>query len=102
MDDDKKGVEKGAFVGLQDEIRLGEVFLPLLHDQKDLMKRQNVMYHDLSPLSEGLEVMCHDSSGLWQGDDALSEARPLPPKNNHALRHRRILTYCLTSKSFTR
>ena len=66
----------------QDEIRLSEVFLPLLHDQKDLSKRQNVMYHDLSPLSEGVEVMCHDSAGLWQGDGAFSAIRLLPPESN--------------------
>jgi hypothetical protein len=98
IDDDKKDLEKGTFVVFQDEIRLSEGFLLLLHDQKDLRKRQNVMYHDLPPLSEGVEVMCHDSVGLWQGDDALSEARPLPPKTNHTLRHRRIYNYCLTSK----
>ena len=98
MDDDKKDMEKGAFVVFQDEIRLSEGFLPLLHDQKDLRKRQNVMYHDLPPLSEGVEVMCHDFAGLCQGDDYLSETWTLSPKNNHALRHRRIYNYCLTSK----
>jgi len=100
MDDDAKDVEKGFLVEFQDVIRLGEVFLLLLHDPKDLRNRQNVMYQDLSPLSEGLEVMCHDFTGLWQGDDFLSAARPLLPKNNHALRHCRILTNCLTSLKF--
>jgi hypothetical protein len=77
----QKTWKKGSLVRFQDEIRLSEGFSPLLHDQKDLVKRQNVMYHDLSPLSEGVEVMCHDSAGLWQGDDALSESRSLPPEN---------------------
>ena len=78
----QKTWKKGSLVRVQDEIRLSEVFLPMLHNQKDLSKRQNVMYHDLSPLSEGVEVMCHDSAGLWQGDDAFSAIRLLPPESN--------------------
>ena len=70
----------------------------IVHDLYPLPWGHFVMCHDLSPLSEGVEVMCHDFAGLCQGDDYLSETWTLSPKNNHALRHRRIYNYCLTSK----